>query len=835
MSEKLKILLKFGALVVVSLGIFAVIGSAVLLPQISNSLKISSEQTQEALVEMHLQSITATLNQKQSRLVDIASSEAIISAVLLAEGQNLEMISYLNSVLYRGEALDVIVVNILGEKLHATNDTHKPLNKQEKVLVKHILDGSKPVDIIVNDIAVMIGVPITYGGGIEGVLFGKFPLHQLNFINDDKVSDVYIELTANGNMIALGVKPTANTYQKTGSLDINGMRYNILIDTSVLNEQANRLRNSLLAALIMVIGVSLMLLFILGYKMLVTPYQALDTAQKKLQQKNRDLNEAIVTAEEASAMKGRFLANMSHEIRTPMNGILLSLNLAESTTDTDEIDELISSATLSTTALLEIINDILDFSKLESGKLTIKREPYSVNNVIVSAERLMRPLAEEKGLSFQVSSDVDTKLYFIGDNTRISQVINNLVGNAIKFTSEGSVTLKAQHITEGPQSFLYLEVVDTGTGLRQSEQKQVFQRFKQLDKHMTKTEGTGLGLAISSQLIELMQGEIAVESDGYSGSKFWFRIPVSISDTSVPAVQTKKQETINSHHHILLAEDLPLNQMLISRLLERQGYKVDVVENGKDAFEHVTADHCPYDLVLMDNKMPILNGIDTARAIRASGSKHANIPILALTADALLEQQETFLEAGMNGFIGKPINEQLLQHEIGRVTSEFEHCAKEQCDKEQCDKEKYGKSAAILKSDENHVFRFIYVSEARAPDINYNNLVKKCAAYNQTHNITGILWFIDGYFVQALEGDEKSVAHILGRILLDRRHTILRTLSSSYVKERQFTDQSISMFADPVRAKAYLRQTCGDFKTVEHLHAIELNKAVLSSSNQFFS
>nr|WP_281500828.1 ATP-binding protein [Kordiimonas marina] len=387
-----------------------------------------------------------------------------------------------------------------------------------------------------------------------------------------------------------------------------------------------------------------------------------------LARKRAKLLDALDEAKAASVAKSEFLSNMSHEIRTPLNGVVSGLSLLQSSSDEDEKQELTAAALNSAHALMNIINDVLDFSKLEAGRLEISPGPFLLARTLKDIRLLMRPLAAEKRtkLTLEMSAGCDVKV--VADEVRLRQVITNLVGNAIKFTEDGIITIKA--IMRGEEDkTLEVRVVDTGVGISKEEIGLLFRRFSQLsNSRAQKMRGTGLGLAICRQIVELMGGEIGVDSILGEGSTFWFRIPVGRASDEIPELAEEAKEEVGGGLNILLAEDVYINQMLITKMLTRLGHTVTLAENGQEAIDFL--DEKPegtFDLILLDNQMPILSGLEAAKLVRARGDAKGGTPIIALTADVLAEQREAFQNVGMNGFVSKPISIDKLRFEISRA------------------------------------------------------------------------------------------------------------------------------------------------------------------------
>lgn len=382
------------------------------------------------------------------------------------------------------------------------------------------------------------------------------------------------------------------------------------------------------------------------------------------------------SAEEASRAKSQFLANMSHEIRTPLNGIIGMADLIFDSDDlSEEHTEFIDVIRRSGTDLLSLVNDILDFSKIEAGRMDLDEQAFSLKKMLSEACGLFRNKAESRGLALSFQLDKDLPEQFTGDPLRIRQVLNNLISNAIKFTNAGRIEVSVEPIeSRAPDARVCLRfsVKDTGIGIEPSVMDKMFQEFSQADSSTSRLYGgTGLGLAISKSLVELMGGEIGVDSEVGLGSDFWFKLTLPSVDAEPQEAQPKLKEKLTApapttapsrpgayeehSFRILFAEDNQTNQYLAAALFKDTGLQVDFVENGLEALDMLK--HSTYDLVLMDVQMPQMDGNEATRKIRAglAGEANRDIPILAVTAHTQPEDRQTCLNAGMNGYIPKPI------------------------------------------------------------------------------------------------------------------------------------------------------------------------------------
>ena len=364
-----------------------------------------------------------------------------------------------------------------------------------------------------------------------------------------------------------------------------------------------------------------------------------------------ELVEARDRAEGAAQSKSQFLANMSHEIRTPLTAIIgFSGLLASQAMLPGKARHWVSRIEDASKALLAIVNDVLDYSKLEDGALELDPEPFDPRSLVNDTAALLAEQAERKGIDLDVQIDPALPAYLLGDTGRLRQILLNLMSNAVKFTTKGSVVVRVLATDAGAR----FSVSDTGIGIPELAVDQLFKRFVQADGSISrKFGGTGLGLAISKRLVEMMGGEIGVQSRLGEGSTFWFEAPLPQASQAAPNLVQVDLEQAGGLR-VLLVEDAEANQELVTTILRSVGIEVDVAVNGAEAIEAVKTN--AYDLVLMDVHMPVMGGVEATRLIRDHGGHLAALPIIALSANVLPEQVEAYRKAGMNAHLGKPIN-----------------------------------------------------------------------------------------------------------------------------------------------------------------------------------
>ncbi|MFW5942740.1 MAG: ATP-binding protein [Chloroflexota bacterium] len=443
-----------------------------------------------------------------------------------------------------------------------------------------------------------------------------------------------------------------------------------------------------LLALFTYMGLSALLLYV-AVKNMNTAYTLLHRREKELKQTVRRLKttthaarKAAAQAEEATRAKAEFLANMSHEIRTPLNAIIGMTDLMQRTELTAKQREYMQAVASSGDALLTLINDILDFSKIEAGKLDLEQSTFSLHDCLMDSLNMLQEKADRKGLNLSLRVDDEVPPVVIADLARLRQVLVNLIGNAVKFTREGSVTVSVERVATGDddRQILQFAVADTGIGIPQDKLNLLFDSFSQVDASTTRQfGGTGLGLAICRRLVELMGGRIWVESEVQKGSTFYFTVPVhphelapqpQARSTAQPRngqrarAQAATPAKAKENHFdrqlaqryplkILVAEDNEVNQVVALRFLEQFGYEADVANNGVEALKALKKRH--YDLILMDVQMPQLDGIQATQHILQHYSAQERPLIVAMTAHALKGDRERLLELGMDLYLEKPV------------------------------------------------------------------------------------------------------------------------------------------------------------------------------------
>ncbi len=395
---------------------------------------------------------------------------------------------------------------------------------------------------------------------------------------------------------------------------------------------------------------------------------------------SRYLAEALQAAQIASSSKTTFLSNMSHDIRTPMNAVLgFTALLAKDAENPDKVREYTKKILASGQYLLSLINDILDISKIESGKVVLNFEKFILHDLLSSVEAIIRPMAEDKHQNFYIEISGIAHEYFVGDETRLHQILINLLSNAVKYTPEGgSIWFRVIGLSQRSAQYehILIEVEDNGFGMTPEYLETIFDAFTRAENSTTnKVQGTGLGMAITRNIVELMGGTINVSSEVNKGTLFRVDLEFRISEDRVES-RSEELTDIDSSNleglHFLAAEDNEINAEILEEILKIEGADCVVVENGKLAVERfMNAAEGEFDAILMDVQMPVMNGYDATRAIRALARRDAKtIPIIAMTANAFLEDEKAALEAGMSVHVAKPLDIELLKKVIRQCIKE---------------------------------------------------------------------------------------------------------------------------------------------------------------------
>lgn len=406
-----------------------------------------------------------------------------------------------------------------------------------------------------------------------------------------------------------------------------------------------------------------MILYAFGMVTLVVLVNGVNSYRAKMEEKN-------IEARNALEAKGNFLANMSHEIRTPMNAICGMAQLLSEREFSEEENEYIETIQKSSESLLSIINEILDFSKIDSGKMEINEEPYHFNSLLHDVLSIIEFRMRDKSVKLIVNIDPEVPRVLIGDELRIRQILINLLNNAVNFTHKGSVTLNIKWVKNSENTgVMEVEVKDTGIGISEENMGKLFKAFGQIDTRKNRNvEGTGLGLAISKSLLDLMGGSIWATSEPDIGSTFSFTLPQRVKDGRASNYRNDSEQIAKEINEfdisfkaptarVMIVDDNKVNLKVAYELMKRFGFEATTIDNGSEAYNRIEEHLVNYDIVFMDHMMPFMDGVETTEKIRKIDNQYAKeLPIIALTANAIKGVEKQFKEAGMNDYLSKPIH-----------------------------------------------------------------------------------------------------------------------------------------------------------------------------------
>jgi signal transduction histidine kinase len=389
--------------------------------------------------------------------------------------------------------------------------------------------------------------------------------------------------------------------------------------------------------------------------------------EKRIKERTDQLEEAMRTAQAANQAKSEFLANMSHELRTPMNGVIGLLDIALDRELSPDLAEQLQTAQSCAYSLLSLLNDILDLSKIEAGKMTLEKVAFDLRVLLADCIKAHQPKASENSVSLRAEVSPDVPRQITGDPLRIRQIMANLVSNAVKFTEHGTVDVKVggRFIQPG-QFLLHIKVEDSGTGIPADKLLCIFDKFTQAEGSVSRRfGGTGLGLAITRSLVELHGGDVQVDSELGRGTTFTVTLKCEADaataarqETNLAAAASPTPAASGNPVRILVVEDNHVNQKVVTAVLRKRGFSIELANDGQEALNKLEQS-AAFDLVLMDVQMPVLDGLEATRLIRKE-ARWSELPIIAMTAHAMNGDKERCLEAGMNGYISKPVHPSLL-------------------------------------------------------------------------------------------------------------------------------------------------------------------------------
>ena len=669
----------------VTLGLALIFGilanTLITVPSIHNSVvglqKLSSETEQNLAQEY----IELYITNRVSALRDVTNFPVVKSGVMGSGRSTEDLHDFMRETTILGKRESIALINVASEPVYLSDRSFTNFDFSGSSWFSRLIEGESKleVNLFVKDghTFIQLAVPVALDGYVEGILLANFKVDLKNIISFYSSDERALSLSKNG--VTLTGNSTLfnapHTLTLTSTIEKFGIDVGYLINTEYFSNQKNFFVWRVTASIILTFGLTFLVLLITGNKMIIAPY-------KKLQTTIEERNKAMAIAEESSRIKSEFLASMSHEIRTPINGVLGMLRLLLRSDLTKQQVNYTRLAKSSADSLLGLINDILDFSKVEAGKLELENLDFDVKSLLIDFTQAFSYRAEEKGIRLILNIDHLDAMPVKGDPGRLRQILTNLVGNAIKFTEHGEVILRAKLIRKSNEQLdLLCEVEDTGPGINEDKLHLLFDSFRQVDASTTrKYGGTGLGLAIVKQLCELMGGSVSVSSALNSGSVFTFCIELQNSTLTASELEVlssnkelgqfsqRSADSNLSTTRVLLVEDNSINQEVAKGLLEGFGLKADTANNGIEAI-HVISHaslSAPYTLIFMDCQMPEMDGFEATRAIREgkAGVNNKNIPVIALTANAMKGDRDKCIAAGMDDYISKPIDPKLLGEKL---------------------------------------------------------------------------------------------------------------------------------------------------------------------------
>ncbi|MEZ8747142.1 ATP-binding protein [Vibrio sp. 10N.286.49.E1] len=506
----------------------------------------------------------------------------------------------------------------------------------------------------------MVALPILYNGFLEGLLVYVKPFDIDAFLSPLRFSEQYqVSLIQSDN--SWGMPPPIDWTQHTTYLPRYDLDLVYSINPAIYQNNRNQFIRSLIVALSIAGALTYILVYFTGKKLLISPYQSLEKSERRLKK-------VAIEAQTASVAKSQFIASISHELRTPMNGVLGAAQLLTQCKNKDERHELEQTLLSSGHHMISILNDILDFSKIEVGKLTLNLSEFKLADLHNKIENSYRPLCLDKGITFEGTAYSETSIHLVADETRLAQIALNLLNNAWKFTQKGEIHFSTRLTQMNNNDYLEIKVSDTGIGIPAEKQATIFDPFTQGDGKTTrKFGGTGLGLTIISKLVDTMHGTLNLESKVGVGTRFIICVPVKV--VSQPREQINEPMKLFNGEGLkaLIVEDNRVNSIILSKFLKKRGFKCDIALDGQKGFEQ--ASRTFYDVIMMDNHMPIMDGTEATKRIKALSSPYSDSIVIACTADAFEENLTKMREVGCAEIITKPVNEGVLDSVFNQYLS----------------------------------------------------------------------------------------------------------------------------------------------------------------------
>ncbi|MFA0410097.1 ATP-binding protein, partial [Vibrio splendidus] len=620
--------------------------------KINTSIKLSTAESY----------ISQSLNNTENLAMKIASHQVVISTALGGVATPQEISDRLAIVKPVTGKHYIVILDILGDPIYQELTLPDELFAQLHTKIEQgDLSSVFRVFTFQDDSNnLMVALPILYNGFLEGLLVYVKPFDVDAFLSPLRFSEQYqVSLIQSDN--SWSMPPPIDWTQHTTYLPRYDLDLVYSINPAIYQNNRNQFIRSLIVALSIAGALTYILVYFTGKKLLISPYQSLEKSERRLKK-------VAIEAQAASVAKSQFIASISHELRTPMNGVLGAAQLLTQCKNKDERHELEQTLLSSGHHMISILNDILDFSKIEVGKLTLNLSEFKLADLHNKIENSYRPLCLDKGITFEGTAYSETSIHLVADETRLAQIALNLLNNAWKFTQKGEIHFSTRLTQMNNNDYLEIKVSDTGIGIPAEKQATIFDPFTQGDGKTTrKFGGTGLGLTIISKLVDTMHGTLNLESKVGVGTRFIICVPVKV--VSQPREQINEPMKLFNGEGLkaLIVEDNRVNSIILSKFLKKRGFKCDIALDGQKGFEQ--ASRTFYDVIMMDNHMPIMDGTEATKRIKALSSPYSDSIVIACTADAFEENLTKMREVGCAEIITKPVNEGVLDSVFSQYLS----------------------------------------------------------------------------------------------------------------------------------------------------------------------